>query len=386
MAIDRKPVLDPYRLPSPCYVADLALLRHNLEILAGVRERTGCHILLALKGFAMHGVFPLVSEYLQGVCASSIYEAQLGAEKFGKQVHAYAPAYTERDIKVLQGYADHISFNSFDQWERYRDRLKAGPRPISCGLRINPEHSEVEVALYDPCSPRSRLGITADKFSGRDLSGIEGLHFHALCEQNSDVLERMLASVEAKFGAYLPQMKWVNFGGGHHITRDDYDVELLCRLITGFREKYGVEVYLEPGEAVALNAGFLIAEVLDIVERREGDIAILDTSASAHMPDVLEMPYRPRIEGAGEPGVLAHTYQLAGLSCLAGDVIGDYSFDRPLQVGDRLMFYDMLHYSMVKNTMFNGVQLPAIAVFDPADDQYRVLREFGYLDYASRLS
>ncbi len=377
--------IDVAAVPSPCYVVDQRALRRNLEVLAGVQADADCTIILALKGFAMWSTFPLIRQYLRGATASSLDEARLAHEEFGGEVHVYAPAYRDDEIGELLQCADHISFNSLSQWRRFRRAVAAHPRRISPGLRINPEHSEVKVALYDPCAPGSRLGITAAQLEGEDLDGIEGLHFHTLCELNADALERTLAAVETKFGAWLPQMKWVNFGGGHHITREDYDCGLLVRLIREFRARHGVEVYLEPGEAIALNTGVLVATVLDIVENH-GPIAVLDTSATAHMPDVLEMPYRPGIVGAGLPGEKAHTCRLGGLSCLAGDMIGEYSFDQPLKVGDRLVFNDMAHYTMVKNTTFNGVRLPSIAIHDPDRGDTRIVRRFGYDDYRSRLS
>lgn len=370
--------------PTPCYVVSEPALRHNLDILRTVKERTGCRILLALKGFAMFRVFPLLRETLDGTCASSPHEARLGREEFGGEVHVFAAAFSDSDIEELVTLCDHISFNSFAQWRRFKDRIQRAPRPIQCGLRINPECSTGRVPLYDPCARYSRLGVKREAFAGESLEGITGLHFHTLCEQNADALEITLRAVEEKFGDLIPKMEWMNFGGGHHITRADYDVDLLCRLIVSFRERYGTEIiYLEPGEAIALNTGVLVATVLDIV-CNEMEIAILDTSATCHMPDVLEMPYRPRIVGADEPGRLPHTYRLAGLSCLAGDVIGDYSFSEPLRVGDRLIFEDMAHYTMVKNTTFNGVRLPSIALY--RDGRIEVVRSFGYEDYRNRLS
>jgi len=380
-----QPAFDPKAFPSPCYVCDLGLLRKNLEVLAGVRERTGCTILLALKGFAMFSTFPLISRYLQGTCASSPHEARLGKEEFGGEVHVYAPAYSEADMDELLTLADHISFNSVKQWHLHREKVLACGRPIQCSLRINPQYSEVAVDLYNPCSPNSRLGITADELTGQDISGISGFHFHTMCEQNSDTLARTLVEVEKKFSSYFKDLQWINFGGGHHITRPDYDVDLLCSTINSFKERYGLKVYLEPGEAIALNAGMLVTTVLDIIDR-EKPIAVLDTSAAAHMPDVLEMPYRPEVVGSGLPGAKKITYQLTGLSCLAGDVIGDYSFETPLQIGQKLVFLDMLHYTMVKNNTFNGVHLPAIATYDPIDDSISIIKEFGYLDYRTRLS
>ncbi len=379
------PAFDPAIFPSPCYVCDLALLRKNLDIIAGVRQRTGCKVLLALKGFAMFSTFPLISRYLQGTCASSPHEARLGREEFGGEVHAYAPAYSQKDMDELLPLVNHISFNSINQWRIHKKKVLESSRPVRCGLRINPQYSEVKVELYNPCAPDSRLGITLDELQGQDLEGISGLHFHTMCEQNSDTLERTLAQVEKKFAPYFKNLQWMNFGGGHHISRSDYDVDRLCAVVNSFQERYGLEVYLEPGEAIALNAGMLVTTVLDVLER-DRPIAILDTSAAAHMPDVLEMPYRPEVINGGQPGEKKHAYQLAGLSCLAGDVIGYYSFDAPLIAGQKLVFLDMLHYTMVKNNTFNGVQLPAIATYEPEDDTVRIIREFGYQDYRSRLS
>lgn len=369
------------RLATPCYVTDIALLEQNLRILDSVQQRTGCKILLALKGFAMWSVFPNIRKVLHGIAASSLHEAQLGREEFNQEVHVYAPAYRDDEFDTLVDLADHIVFNSFSQWKKFRDRVKR----VECGLRVNPEHSEVAVKLYDPCAPGSRLGIRLSEFDPEALDGISGLHFHTLCELNSDALERTLPAFEQHFGEFIPQMRWINFGGGHHITRPDYDLERLCRIITGFKDRYPVTVYLEPGEAIALNTGFLVASVLDIVHN-ERNIAILDTSAAAHMPDVLEMPYRPRIEGAGMPGALPHTYRLGGLTCLAGDVIGDYSFSQPLSPGDKLVFHDMAHYTMVKNTTFNGIRLPDIVLYDSRSGDLRTVRHFTYTDYKTRLS
>ncbi len=377
--------MDLSQAPSPCYVCDAAALARNAELLEAIQDRTGCRILLALKGFAMFSAFPIIRNALTGTTASSLNEARLGHEEFGGEVHAYAPAYRPDEFGELLQYASHVTFNSFSQWERFRDEAKGAAKPVSRGLRINPRHSEVLVDIYNPCGPGSRLGVTPEAFAGQDLTGLDGLHFHTLCGLGADALERTLRAVEARFAPYLGGMKWVNFGGGHHITRPDYDVELLTRLISGFQERYGVQVYLEPGEAVALNAGVLMATVLDIVEN-DMPVAILDTSATAHMPDVLEMPYRPEIIGAGQPGAHSHTYRLGGVTCLAGDVIGDYSFPQPLEIGQRLVFTDMLHYTMVKNTAFNGLNLPAIAIHDSESGETRVVREFGYADYKSRLS
>ncbi len=370
---------------TPCYVVDIFKLRENLKILENVQKRTGSKIIMALKGFAMFSVFPLVREYLQGVAASSLNEARLGFEEFGKEVHIYAPAYREEEFPEILKYSSHISFNSLSQWELFKGNVLGIDKNIKCSLRINPEHSEIKIKIYDPCAPGSRLGITASELEGRDLTGISGLHFHTLCELNSDSLERTVKAVEKRFWPFLDDIEWVNFGGGHHITREDYDIDLLCGIIKDFKEKYKVSVYLEPGEAIALNAGVLVAKVLDIVHN-EMDIAILDTSAAAHMPDVLEMPYRPEIVNAGEPGRLKYTYRLGGLTCLAGDIIGDYSFDRQLKPGDKLVFKDMAHYTMVKNNTFNGVDLPGIAAYDPEKDKMELIRKFGYDDYKNRLS
>jgi carboxynorspermidine decarboxylase len=382
--------LDASGVETPAYVVDLGALRRNLAILGRVQEESGAKILLALKGFAMWGVFPPIREVLSGVAASSPDEARLGREEFcaglpGKEVHAYAPAYSVADVDALVAVADHIVFNSAAQVRALAPRVRAAGKGIEIGLRLNPGHSEVPVPLYDPCAPRSRLGVPVDAFDPSVVRELDGFHFHTLCELGSDALERTLAAFEAAFGKHLRGLKWVNMGGGHHITRPDYDVERLIRLVRGFRERYRTAVYLEPGEAIALDTGVLVTSVLDVI-RNEVDIAILDTSATAHMPDVLEMPYRPTIVGAGAPGEKPHTYRLGGLTCLAGDVIGDYSFDRPLAPGDKLVFLDMAHYTMVKNTTFNGVRLPSIAVHEPATGEIRVLRRFGYPDYRSRLS
>lgn len=377
--------IDFSTLPTPCYIVDERLLIRNLEILHSVQERTGCSILLALKGFSMYSVFPLVGKYLKGITASSLFEARLGFEKMGKEVHVYAPAYVESEIDEILRYADHIVFNSFDQWKRFKDKVNlVKSKKVSPGIRINPEYSEIETPLYNPCYQNSRLGVTLSNFRPEELSGIEGLHFHTLCEQNSDALERTAKVVDEKFGTTIKNMKWLNFGGGHHITRPDYDLETLIRTISYFRDKYGVQIYLEPGEAIALNTGFLAARVLDFVDNGM-KIAILDTSAACHMPDVLEMPYRPNIIGAGQPGEYPFTYRLGGLTCLAGDVIGDYSFQEPLKPGDILQFCDMAHYTMVKNNMFNGVNLPAIALYNE-EEGLKIIRQFGYADYISRLS
>lgn len=370
--------------PSPAYVVDERLVQRNLGILKDVSERAGCKILLAQKAFSMFSLYPLLREGgLAGTAASGLYEARLGREEMGGEVHVFSPAYREEEFDAIAEIADHVVFNSFAQWRRF------GPRAVaagcSCGLRLNPECSTQEGhAIYDPCAPGSRLGVTAANFEPEALAGIEGFHFHTLCEQDSDALEKTLDALEETFGAYLGRVKWINFGGGHHITREGYDIERLIRLIARVRTRYGVEVYLEPGEAVVLNAGYLVCSVLDTL-RNGVDIAILDASAACHMPDVLEMPYRPPLLNAGLPGERAHTYRLAGPTCLAGDVIGDYSFDAPLKAGDRLAFGDMALYTMVKNNTFNGMPLPAIAVIGE-DGALRVVRRFDYEDFKGRLS
>jgi carboxynorspermidine decarboxylase len=372
-------------LVTPCYVIDTGLLATNLHVLTDLQRRAGCKILLALKGFAMWSVFDRVDRQLSGAAASSLHEARLAREFFSGEVHLCAPAYREDEFDEFLPLVDHVVFNSFGQWDRYRKRVQECSHSIRCGLRLNPEHSEVTTAIYDPCSRGSRLGITWENFKGRNLDGISGLHFHTLCELNSDALERTIAAVENGFQDALDRVQWVNFGGGHHITRADYDIDRLCRLITDIKGRYQVEVYLEPGEAIALNTGFLICSVLDIV-RNDIAIAILDTSAAAHMPDVLEMPYRPVITGGDLPGRKPYIYRLAGPTCLAGDIIGDYSFDRPLKAGDRLVLHDMAHYTMVKNTMFNGINLPDIVIYDPSMKRFEVQRRFTYQDYKTRLS
>lgn len=369
-------------IPSPCYLCDEALLERNLKLMQRVQEESGATIILALKGFSMWSTFPLVRKYLKGCTASSVWEAKLAAYEFNREVHAYAPAYKPADIDELIPLVNHISFNSLSQWQRYKDQiLSAG---LSAGIRVNPEHQEAETELYDPSAPGSRLGIRACDLVNADLSGIEGLHVHNLCECDSYALERTLAAVEEKFGDLLHQMKWLNLGGGHLMTRAGYDVEHLIGQLKRLRETYQIDVILEPGSAVAWQTGPLIAEVVDIVEN-DGAIAILDISATAHMPDVLEMPYRPVITGAGEAGVLPHTYKLGGNSCLAGDVIGVYSFAEPLQPGSRIIFEDMMHYTMVKTSFFNGVEHPSIGILR-SDGSFDLVRKFTYHDFRGRLS
>ena len=381
------------QLPTPCYVVDEDRLEENLKILAGVMEETGCRILLAQKAFSAYGLYPLIGKYLNGTTASGLFEARLGRQEMALhpelrernlETHVFSAAYREDEFQEIAGLCDHVVFNSFAQLEKFRDTAQQMGAGI--GLRINPECSTQEGhAIYDPCSPGSRLGITADQFSEEKLSAVEGLHFHTLCEQDADDLERTLDAVEEKFGRYLslPQMKWLNFGGGHHITRKDYQIPLRIRCIRRIKERYGLQVYLEPGEAVALNAGYLLTKVLDVVENGGVSIAILDTSAACHMPDVLEMPYRPPLKDSGMPGEKAYTFRLAGPTCLAGDVIGDYSFDEPLKVGQELVFQDMAIYSMVKNNTFNGMPLPAIAFM--RQGECRIWKQFGYENFKCRL-
>ena len=375
------PFMNP-AIPSPCYVLDEAKLRANLELMQRVQTESGANIILALKGFAMWSAFPLVRRYLKGCTASSAWEAELAADTFGKEVHAYSPAYKARDMDVMLKYCNHISFNSMSQWRRFQRQVTAAG--ISAGIRINPEQPEADTELYDPSAPGSRLGILASQLEGEDLSGIEGFHVHNLCECDSYALERTLAAVEKKFGQYLHQLKWINLGGGHLMTREGYDVNHLIQQLKRLRETYDVEVILEPGSAVAWQTGNLVSEVVDIVEN-DGQIAVLDISATAHMPDVLEMPYRPVITNAGEPDTFAHNYRLGGNSCLAGDVIGTWSFRDTLAAGDRIVFEDMIHYTMVKTTFFNGVEHPSIGIIRE-NGEFELIREFNYQDFKSRLS
>ena len=376
-------MFDISKVKTPCYVVEESLLLKNAKILEYVQQQANCKILLAQKAFSMYSAYPLLSRYLKGTTASGLYEAKLGREEFDGEVHVFSPAYKTDEMQELVQIADHIVFNSFSQWKKHRDTIKNCGRKISCGLRVNPEYSEIETEIYNPCAKNSRLGITLEQFDESELDGIDGLHFHTMCEQGAETLERTLPYFEDKFGKYLYNMKWVNFGGGHHITRDDYNVELLIKCVKYISEKYNVQIYLEPGEAVALNAGFLVSEVMDI-GKNGMNFAIVDTSAACHMPDVLEMPYRPMIVGSGQPDEKSYTYRLGGPTCLAGDIIGDYSFDKPLTVGDRLVFTDMAIYSMVKNNTFNGMPLPRIYL-NTLDDELKLVKEFGYEDFKSRL-
>lgn len=376
--------IDFNSVETPCYIVDERLLRKNLQILKYVQDKTGAKILLATKAFSMFSTFSIIAEYLNGVTSSSLFEARLGYEEMGKEVHIYSPAYIEKDFDDILKYSDHIVFNSFSQWEKYKEKVKNFNKKIDVGIRINPEYSEIETDLYNPCFKNSRMGTTISNFQGKDLTGIDGLHFHTMCEQNSDTLKRTLKVVDEKFGQYIKNMKWINFGGGHHITRDDYDLDTLIECIMFIKNKYNIDVYLEPGEAVALNTGFLVTTVLDTMKNGM-DIALLDTSATCHMPDVLEMPYRPKIIGAGEPNEFQYTYRLGSPTCLSGDVIGDYSFPKPLKERDRLIFCDMAIYSMVKNNTFNGINLPSI-YFNTQDTGMKLIKKFGYEDFKGRLS
>ncbi|HAN20593.1 MAG: carboxynorspermidine decarboxylase [Clostridiales bacterium GWF2_36_10] len=367
---------------TPYIIVDESLLIKNLEKLKSIIDATGCKILLAQKAFSMFSLYPLISEYLSGTTASGLFEAKLGYEKFGKENHVFSPAYIESEFDELLDICDHLIFNSFSQWEHFKDKaVKSGK---SFGIRINPEFSTQNHAIYDPCSVGSRLGVTLKNFRPDLLNGISGLHFHTLCEQNSDALTETIKVIEEKFGDYLYQMEWVNFGGGHHITHEDYYVNTLIKCINYIKNKYNVHVYLEPGEAVALNTGFLVSSIIDIVDNGITNV-ILDTSAACHMPDVIEMPYRPNVIGAGLPNEKPYTYRFGGPTCLAGDIIGDYSFDKPLEIGDKVIFCDMAHYSMVKSNMFNGVNLPSIAIFEK-NGNIKFIRSFGYDDYKNRLS
>ena len=379
-------------LPTPCYVIDIKKLKENLQCLQKIEQETGCHILLAQKAFSMYSLYPLIGQYISGTTASGLYEARLGREEMGKENHVYAPAYKQKDMEELAEICDHIVFNSFAQYDRYRGIVaaeKSNGAAASIGIRVNPEYSTQQGhAIYDPCAAGSRLGMTyknfEEAFGGCLPNDIEGLHFHTLCEQNADDLIATFKSFERKFGAYLAKVKWFNLGGGHHITREDYQRDEVIRLLRYIRDTYHVKIYLEPGEAIALNAGYLVATVEDIV-KNEIDILILDASASCHMPDVLEMPYRPPLRGGYPAGEKPYTFRLSSLTCLAGDVIGDYSFAQPVRRGDRLVFEDMAIYSMVKNNTFNGIPLPAIAVLKE-DSSCELVREFGYSDFKNRLS
>lgn len=374
------------KVSSPAYVLEMKRLRENLELIKGVQDAAGVSIILALKGFAMWRVFPMVAKYLKGATASSLDEARLIFEEMGVKAHTYSPAYLPDDFAEIMGYSSHITFNSIQQYLHYKDQVKNFKEEISPGIRVNPEYSEVEVDLYNPAAPGSRLGEVVGNFAGKLPSGVEGLHFHTLCESSSYDLEKVLHAFETKFGSFFSQIKWVNFGGGHLMTRKGYDTQHLVQLLQGFRQRYPhLEVILEPGSAIAWDTGVLVSTVLDIIENHGVKTAIVDVSFTAHMPDTLEMPYRPRIAGASDPVSGKPTYRIGGVSCLAGDYMSEYSFEKALQIGDKIVFHDMIHYTMVKTSTFNGVKHPSIAIWQE-DETLEVVRRFGYEDYKKRLS
>ncbi len=369
------------KIPTPCYVLEEELFEQNLKLLNYVREQSGAKILLALKGYSFYESFDLAKKYLDGCCCSGLYEARLANEEFKKEIHTYSPAFKDDVIDEIVKLSNHITFNSFSQYLRYKNRLKG---EISPGIRVNPQLAFSEATIYNPCAINSRLGVTIQEFKEEFLEGIEGLHFHALCEQNAGALEAVLKSFEEKFGRYIPIMKWVNFGGGHHITRDDYDIDKLINIIKDFKDRYNnIEVYLEPGEAVGWQSGVLVASVVDIVHNGI-DIAILDVSAEAHMPDTIIMPYRAEVRNAAKEGEKRYTIKLGGNTCLAGDFMGNYSFDKPLEIGDKVIFEDQMHYTIVKNTTFNGVRLPSLAILRK-NGNFEVVKSFNYSDYKRRI-
>jgi carboxynorspermidine decarboxylase len=376
--------IDYKSLPSPCWLLEEEKLIQNLKVIEHVKKESGAKVLLALKGYALWKSFDIIRPYLEGCCASGLHEAKLAHETFQKEVHTYSPAFKSEEIEEIASISHHLVFNSPAQFKQFAPKAKEVNPKLSLGLRINPEFSQAPKEIYNPCGLYSRLGTTLENFDESILDECDGLHFHALCEEDSDALESVLATFEEKFGAYIPKMKWINFGGGHHITRKGYDIDKLITLVKSFKSKYGVEVYLEPGEAIGWQTGPLIATVLDIVHNGI-DIAILDTSAEAHMPDTIIMPYRADVRGSGKAGEKRYTYRLAGNTCLAGDIMGDYSFDEPLQIGQRIIFEDQMHYTMVKATTFNGIKLPSIAI-QRTDGTIEVVREFGYDEFKNRLS
>jgi carboxynorspermidine decarboxylase len=378
--------IDYSKLPSPCFVLDEARLRKNLELIDSVQQEAGVTIILALKGYALWKSFPLVRQYLKGATASSLHEALLCYEEFGSKAHTYAPAYLPDEFGQIIRLSSHITFNSIAQFERFFPEVKASGKAVSCGIRVNPEYSDVETDLYNPAAPGSRLGMTPEQFSGGLPEGVEGLHFHTLCESDSYSLERVLQALEKRFEPFLRRVKWLNMGGGHLMTREGYDIPHLISLLKDFKSRYpNLQIILEPGGAIAWQTGELKASVLDIVESRGIKTAILDTSFTAHMPDTLEMPYRPRVRGATDPVEGKPSYRLGGLTCLAGDFLSEYSFDKELQPGDMLILEDMMHYTMVKTTLFNGVGHPDIAIWRE-DDSFEIVRKFQYLDFKNRLS
>lgn len=374
------------QISSPCYVMDEGLLRNNLSLIRSVQDASGAQIIMAFKAFAMWKAFPIIREYIGYTTASSIHEARLAYEEMGSLAHTYSPAYTEKEFDLILKYSSHITFNSFSQFERFYSLVKSYHRPISCGIRINPEHSSVDTGLYNPCSPGSRMGVVLSQMPDRLPEGVEGLHFHTLCESSSFDLEETLKAVEEKFGSYLKQIKWLNMGGGHLMTRKDYDTAHLIGVLKRFKDKWGIHLIMEPGSAFTWETGVLVSSVVDIVENHGIKTAILDVSFTAHMPDCLEMPYQPRIRGASQKPVSGMpTYRMGGNSCLSGDFIGDWSFDEPLKIGDSIVFEDMIHYTMVKTTMFNGVPHPSIGLWNDQTG-FNLFREFGYEDYKNRMS
>ncbi len=368
------------RVPTPCFVVDEKAVERNLRILSDVGARSGAHVLSALKAFSMFSLAPLIRQHLGGTCASGIFEARLGREEYGGEVATFCAGYKDTDIDEILALSDHIIFNSPAQKDRFLSRANAAG--VQVGLRINPEHSEGEVPKYDPCAPCSRLGTPVSQLTPQVMQGVDGLHMHTLCEQGFEPLQRTWDAVEPKLKPFLKQLKWLNFGGGHHITREDYDREALVTFITNLRAEHGLEIYLEPGEAIALDAGILVGEILDLPVN-EMPLAITDISATCHMPDVIEAPYRPALLGEADAG---HTYRLGGPSCLAGDVIGDYTWDKPLEIGQRFAFLDQAHYSMVKTNTFNGVPLPTIVLWNSETDELKIVKQFGYADFKDRLS
>ena len=378
-------MIDYNSIPSPCYVLEEQLLRNNLALIKSVKERANVNIILAFKAFAQWKSFPIIREYIPYSTASSVFEAQLAFEEMGSKAHTYSPAYTEENFPVFMKYSSHITFNSLSQFERFYPMVQAAGHPVSCGLRINPEFSEVETELYNPCAPGSRMGIIAELLGDKLPEGVEGLHFHSLCESSSFDLEKTLDAIEQRFGKFLPQLKWFNMGGGHLMTRKDYDTDHLIRLLKAFQSRYpNLEIIMEPGSAFAWQTGFLLTTVVDIVENRGIKTAIIDASFACHMPDCLEMPYKPRIRFATDAVDGKPTYRIGGNSCLSGDYMGDWSFEKPLQIGDKIIFEDMLHYTIVKTTMFNGISHPSIALLN-CNNQLELYRSFGYEDYKSRM-
>jgi carboxynorspermidine decarboxylase len=373
-------------IPSPCFVLEEQLLARNLAIFDRVQAAATIRIMLALKGYALFHSFPQLRTTLKGASASSLWEARLAAAEFGTEVHVYSPAYRDEDVPEILPLASHMTFNSIGQWERFRD-LVAGhpPRKPSAGLRINPEYSPVKTALYNPCQPSTRLGVSAAQLGATLPAGIDGFLSHNLCESDSFALEKTIANIERLFGKFLPQLKWLNFGGGHLMTRKDYDVEHAISVLNAFSDRHPhIQLLMEPGSAIVWETGFLVGKVLDLIPTDEVVNVMLDLSFTAHMPDCLEMPYKPVIRGAREPEAGDTRYRMGGSSCLAGDFLGDYAFDRDLAIGDRLIFEDMMHYTMVKSSMFNGVMHPAIGCIDK-ENNFTLWREFGYEDYRSRL-